>query len=63
MKVFLIGIVVLAIGILWLLPPISGWFLGHAWPEVRIVIVGGLNLALLIGGVIAIIAGIDSMKK
>ena len=63
MKVFIIGIVVLAIGVLWLLPPISGHFLGYAWPEVRIVIVGGLNLVLLIGGLIAIIVGIGSMKK
>lgn len=63
MKVFIIGIVMLAIGVLWLLPPISGWFLGYAWPEVRTVIVGSLNLVLLIGGLIAIIAGISSMKK
>jgi len=63
MLAFIIGIIMLAIGILWLIPPISGWFLGYAWPEVRIVIVGGLNLVLLIGGLIAIIVGIGSMKK
>jgi hypothetical protein len=63
MKIFIIGIAMLAIGILWLLPPIEGWFLGYAWPEVRTVIVGGLNLMLLIGGLIAVIIGISSMKK
>ena len=63
MKALIIGVVVLAIGILWLLPPIYGWFLGNAWEEVRTVVVGGLNLALILGGLIAIIAGIDSIIK
>ncbi|MBT9131566.1 MAG: hypothetical protein DDT31_00129 [Syntrophomonadaceae bacterium] len=36
MLAFITGIIMLAIGVLWLIEPISGWFLGHAWPEVRI---------------------------
>ncbi len=58
----LIGIIVAVIGILWLMPPISGSFLGYAGPEALIVIKGVLALGLVGGGLIAIAAGISSAK-
>lgn len=63
MLVILLGILATLIGILWLMPPIPGsWFLGHAWPEARDLIVGFLSLGLVGGGLIAVAAGISSLK-
>ena len=64
MLVILLGILATLIGILWLMPPIvpGSWFLGHAWPEARDLIVGFLSLGLVCGGLIAVAAGISSLK-
>lgn len=63
MLTVLVGIIVAVIGILWLIPPIQGsWFLGYAWPEALIVIKGFLSLGLVGGGLIAVAAGVSSIK-
>ncbi len=63
MLTVLLGLLATLIGILWLIPPIPGsWFLGHAWPEARDLIVGFLSLSLVGGGLIAVAAGISSLK-
>ena len=62
MVTVLLGILVTVIGILWLMPPISGSFLGYAWPEALTVIKGFLSLGLVGGGLIAVAAGLSSVK-
>lgn len=63
MLTILLGIIAAVIGILWLVPPIPGsWFLGYAWPEALTVIKGVLSLGLVGGGLIAVAAGISSIK-
>lgn len=62
MLTVLVGIIVTVIGILWLMPPVSGSFLGYAWPEALIVIKGFLSLLLVGGGLIAVAAGVSSIK-
>ncbi len=63
MLAILLGILAALIGILWLIPPIPGsWFLGNAWPEALVVIKGVLSLSLVGGGLIAVAAGISSIK-
>jgi len=62
MSTILLGVIAAVIGILWLMPPISGSFLGYAWPEALALIKGALSLGLVGGGLIAIAAGISSVK-
>ncbi|MCD5398054.1 hypothetical protein LR003_03885 [candidate division NPL-UPA2 bacterium] len=63
MLTIILGLLITLIGILWLVPPIPGsWFLGHAWPEARSLIIGFLSLGLVGGGLIAVVAGISSLK-
>ena len=63
MLTILLGIIAAVVGILWLIPPIPGsWFLGHAWPEALTIIKGFLSLGLVGGGLIAVAAGISSIK-
>lgn len=64
MLTILLGVLVAAIGILWLMPPIrpDSWFLGYAWEEARSLVVGFLSLGLVGGGLIAVAAGISSLK-
>lgn len=64
MLTILLGLIAAVIGILWLMPPVApgSWFLGHAWPEARDLIIGFLSLGLVGGGLIAIAAGISSLK-
>ncbi len=64
MLTILLGALATAIGILWLMPPVApgSWFLGNAWEEARSLVVGFLSLGLVGGGLIAVAAGISSLK-
>lgn len=61
MLAIIIGLVCIVVGILWLLPPQYPGF-GYAWDDAFRFIKGFLSLALPAGGLIAVAAGISSIK-
>ena len=61
MLAIIIGLVCVVAGILWLLPPQYPGF-GYAWDDAFRFIKGFLSLGLPVGGVIAVAAGISSIK-
>ena len=61
MLAIIIGLVSIVVGILWLLPPDKIGF-GYAWDDAFTFIKGFLSLALPAGGLIAVAAGISSIK-
>ncbi len=61
MLAIIIGLVCIVLGILWLLPYDISHF-GYAWDDFLVVAKGLISSGAVVGGLVAVVAGISSIK-